>query len=84
MGLCVTLADNGTLQALSTPPDGGQCTGYVLVTPTEYLNSQVIHNLFSVPTQEQMQAAFALGFALPMTAYLVAYCVARIVSMFDR
>ncbi|CAG9183002.1 hypothetical protein LMG23992_04880 [Cupriavidus laharis] len=84
MGLCVTLAENGTLQALTTPPDSGQCTGYVLVTATEYLNSQVLHNLFDVPTQGQLQAAFALGFTLPMTAYLVAYCVARIVSMFDK
>lgn len=84
MGLCVDLLANGTLAAVTLPPESPDCTGYVLVTATEFANSQVIHHLFSIPTQEQLQAAFSLGFVLPMTAYLAAYCVARIVSMFDR
>lgn len=45
--------------------------------------SAALEQIFAIPATEVMSQAFLLGFSMPMTAYLVAYIVGVIVSMFD-
>lgn len=50
------------------------CTAYPLT----------LERVFDMPLASDFEAAWAVGFILPMTCALVAYCIARVVSMFDN
>ncbi|WP_454763093.1 hypothetical protein [Cupriavidus campinensis] len=54
------------------------CTGYLLVTSTEYVNMTALAQGLQIPAVEQIGAAFAAGFILPALCFIVARCVRSI------
>lgn len=84
MATCTTMVlNNGVwLVAIQDPPpaDPSQCAGSMLLSPSEY-STYVAYT--SMPSATELGQAFNAGFVLPMTAYLVAYCVGRLVSFWS-
>ncbi|MET4567816.1 hypothetical protein [Rhodanobacter soli] len=81
MAQCVVLNADGTLTP--TGQTVGECTGYVLVSGSEYGVYQVVQDAFSAPTSDQALGWFFGAWGLVMVMYLAARCVGAVVSMFD-
>ncbi|HEY8329022.1 MAG TPA: hypothetical protein VIO59_11330 [Rhodanobacter sp.] len=81
MAQCVTLNADGTLTP--TGQTVGECTGYVLVSGSEYGVYQVVQDAFAAPTSDQALGWFFGAWGLVMVMYLGARCVGAVVSMFD-
>jgi len=56
MGLCVALETNGTLTP--TGQSAADCTGYMLVTPSDYAQLSTLDALFSMPDPTTAAAYF--------------------------
>ncbi len=72
MALCVVWQGAALVATVDAPE---VCQGYVLLQSTEYTNAMALAQGLQVPTQEQVGQAFALGFVLPLTLYVVARTV---------
>jgi len=81
MAQCVTLNADGTLTP--TGQTVGECTGYVLVSGSEYGVYQVVQDAFSAPTPEQASGWFFGAWGSVMVMYIAARLVGAVVSMFN-
>jgi len=81
MAQCVTLNADGTL--IPTGQTVGECTGYVLVSGSEYGVYQVVQDAFSAPTPEQASGWFFGAWGSVMVMYIAARLVGAVVSMFN-
>ncbi|URL60171.1 hypothetical protein IM816_08880 [Luteibacter flocculans] len=82
MAVCVTLNTDGTLA--TTGQAVSECSGYVLVSGTEYGVYQVVQDALSAPTPEVAAGWFAGPFVLVLTLHLVARNVGAVASFFDH
>lgn len=80
MAQCVTLNTDGTLTPTGQTVD--QCTGYVLVSGSEYGVYQVVQDSFSAPTSDQALGWFFGAWGLVMVMFLAGRCVGAVLSMF--
>jgi hypothetical protein len=46
--------------------------------------TELVHQIFAVPDSTLLAAAWSAGFTIPATVGLVAWMVAKLVSMFDN
>lgn len=81
MAECVTLNADGTLSPTGQTVD--QCTGYVLVTGSEYGVYQVVQTSLAVPTPDEASGWFIGAWGLVMVFYIAARCVGAVLSMFN-
>jgi hypothetical protein len=81
MAQCVTLNADGTLTP--TGQTVAECTGYVLVSGSEYGVYQVVQDAFTVPTADQATGWFFGAWGAVMVMYIAARCVGAVVSMFN-
>lgn len=81
MATCVALQADGTL--VPTGQAVAECTGYVLVSGSEYGVYQLVQQAFATPTNEQVSEALIAGFGAVLLWYVVARIAGAIVSMFD-
>ena len=81
MAQCVTLNSNGTLTP--TGEAVSECTGYVLVSGSEYGVYQVVQTAFAAPTPDIAMGWFFGSFGTVMVGYLAARCVGAVLSMFN-
>lgn len=80
MAQCVTLNADGTLT-----PTGqvvSECTGYVLVSGSEYGVYQVVQDAFAAPTPAQATGWFFGCWGSVMVCYIAARCTGAVISMF--
>lgn len=75
-------AQGGALYLTTDTPE--TCQGYVVVSPTEYVNVMAVAGAFTFPSQDQFAAAFQAGAQLPMYIFIVAVLVSKVASFFDR
>jgi len=69
MAQCVVWQGASLVATMDAPE---ACQGFVLLQSTEYTNAMSLAQGLQIPTQDQMGAAFALGFILPATCFVVA------------
>lgn len=81
MSLCVQIVA-GVVQALPEQPANLSTCAYILQTGSEFLGPY--QPLFVVPPAAELGQAFGVGFTLPMTGYLVAWCVGCLVNMLNK
>lgn len=81
MATCVTLNADGTLTPTGQTVD--QCTGYVLVSGSEYGVYQVLQTAFAAPTPDQAAGWFFGSWGVVIIMYLAARCVGAVLSMFN-
>jgi hypothetical protein len=81
MAECVVLNVDGTLTPTGQPV--GECTGFVMVSGSEYGVYQLTQAWLEQPTLEQVQLVFSVGFFGPLAIYMVAHLGSRIARMFD-
>lgn len=81
MAQCVILNANGTLTPTGQPVD--QCTGYVLVSGSEYGVYQVVQQALAVPSSSQATGWFIGAWGAVMVFYIGARCVGSVLSMFN-
>lgn len=80
MAQCVVLNVDGTLTPTGQPV--GECTGYVLVSGSEYGIYSVVQQAFSTPAPEQATGWFVGAWGIVMVFYVAARCVGAVLSMF--
>lgn len=69
MAQCVVFQGASLVATVDAPE---ACPGYLLLQTTEYTNAMSLAQGLQVPAQDQLSAAFALGFILPATCFVVA------------
>lgn len=81
MATCVQL-EYGQLQP--TPQSIEDCTGFVLLEPSEYQQFMLGSSLFdpSVISQAQAQTLFMAGFSLVIISYMVAWGYGAVINWF--
>jgi len=82
MATCVAVNDDGTLT--QTGQAVSECTGYVLVSGSEYGVYQVVQDALSMPTPEVAAGWFFGPFSLIVLLYLVAANVGKLANFFGR
>jgi hypothetical protein len=80
MAICVALQSDGTLIPTGQVVDA--CTGYVLVSGSEYSFYALVHQAFAISTPEQAAGWFVGTFGLVIACYVAARMVGSVVSMF--
>jgi len=81
MALCVSIAEDGTIHPTGEPVDA--CTGYVMVTGSEYSVYQLVQDVFATPTPEMTVGLFASGLGFVLGAYVIGRCAGAVVAMFN-
>jgi hypothetical protein len=81
MASCVQLNADGTLTPTGQTVD--ECTGYVMVSGSEYAVYQLVQSALATPTHEQVAGIMSLGFFMPVALYMVARLGAKVAGMFD-
>jgi len=82
MGLCVAIADNGTLVPTGQPVT--ECTGYVLLSGAEANTLTLFAQAFEVPNKEVL-ATWAVGpFMLIAGLYVAARIAGTVASFFHK
>jgi hypothetical protein len=80
MAICVVVNSDGTLaptgQAVS------ECTGYVMVSGSEYGVYQALQQALAAPTPEQASGWFFGAWGAVMVMYIAARFVGTVLSMF--
>lgn len=82
MAICAYLNASGQLvqNAVVALND---CTGYVILDKADWTQYGLVQSLITIPNSADFQAAWQAGFITPMAIGLVAWCVSKIVKMFD-
>jgi hypothetical protein len=79
MAQCVTW-QGGALVATTDAPEA--CQGFLLMQTNEYATAMTLGSAFEMPAADQIGAAWAVGFCLPVLCYVVARSCRIILSMF--
>ena len=80
MALCVVLQSDGTLAP--TGQAVGDCTGYVLVSGSEYSVYALVNQAFATPTPEQAMGWFAGSCGAVILWFVAARMAGTVASMF--
>lgn len=80
MAICVTLNADGTLTPTGQPVD--QCTGYVMVSGSEYGVYQALDTALAAPAPDVATSWFFGAWGAVLTCYIAAKCVGGVLSMF--
>ncbi|WP_283149419.1 hypothetical protein [Silvimonas soli] len=82
MPACLQVVASQPAMVTADTPD--QCSGYVLVTGTEYQNLQAVASIWQVPDTGDLQTAFMSSFTLVMVAYLSAWAYAQLINFLSE
>ena len=80
MAVCVALDSNGTLTP--TGEDVSACTGYVLLSGSEYSMVGAINTALGVPDSTTAMGWFMGPFSLVVVLYVAARMAGSVVNMF--
>lgn len=80
MGVCVQLASDGTLQPTGQPLE--QCTGYVLVSGSEYSVMNFFQQALTPPDNTVIAGWFVGCCGAVLVWYVVARMAGSVVAMF--
>ena len=82
MARCVVLTGDGRL--VDTNQSVSECTGYVLVSGSEYSVYQLVNQAFATPSPQQAAGWFVGSAGAVMFWFVVARVAASVAAMFDR
>lgn len=82
MALCVSINSAGNLVPTGEPV--AQCTGYVMVSGSEYGIYQTVQTALGNPTQAEALGWFFGCWGLVITCFLAARIVGSVLSMFNH
>ncbi|MBB5190720.1 hypothetical protein HNQ50_001442 [Silvimonas terrae] len=80
MPACLQVVASQPTSITTDTPD--VCTGYVLMTGTEYQSLQPAMDLWTVPDSSVLQQAFMTGLSLVLICYLVSWAFGSVIKMF--
>lgn len=80
MAQCVTLNADGTLTPTGQTVD--QCTGYVLVSGSEYGVYNAVQQALAVPDASTAMQFFLAAWGVVVVSYIAARWVGAVVNMF--
>ena len=81
MALCVTINADGTLSA--TGESVSECTGYVMVSSSEYAVYSTLQAALAMPTTDDALSWFGGTFSLVLVFFVVARIGVKVAAMFD-
>ena len=79
MAICVALQPDGTLVATGEPVE--QCTGYVMLSGSEYAGVQQLNTIFSWPEPAVASLWFSAAFTLVIVCNAAGSVVGSVVKM---
>lgn len=82
MADCVTLTSQGTLQPTGQPM--ASCTGYVLLSRSDYSPLILIDRLFTTPTDQELTTAFCSPLIIILVSFVAARLAGTVAGMFNR
>lgn len=83
MAICAVLDASGfVVQQAAIPLE--QCAGFVLLDKVDWVQYGLVQSLITIPTADEFQTVWAAGFITPMAIGLIAYCVEKILSIWDH
>lgn len=82
MAVCVVVNPDGTLSQTGQPV--AECTGYVMVSGSEYGVYQALNTAFSAPSPAEASGWFIGAWGIVMVFYLSGRIVGSVVSMFKN
>lgn len=80
MAECVTLNTDGTLTP--TGQTVGQCTGFVLVSGSEYGVYQMVQDVFCIPQVSDVTGWFCGAWGCVVFFYVMSRCVGAVARVF--
>ena len=80
MALCVVMNPDGSLSPTGEPVES--CSGYVLLSGSEYAMVGAIDQALGVPDSTQATGWFMGPFSLVVFLYVAARCAGSVVNMF--
>lgn len=81
MPLCVALQADGTLVATGQTVDA--CTGYVMLSGSEYAVQNWLATAFATPTPEQAAGWFVGCFGVVLVSYICGRWAGQVLSVFS-
>ena len=75
---CASVRGNNDIYINSQPIN--ECTGLIILEPTEWVSASI----WQFPSNEEIGNAWAAGFLIPMSLFLFAWGVGRIVHFFGK
>jgi hypothetical protein len=82
MALCVQSTVDGFLQVVGDYSEA--CTGFVVMTASEYASTPTLAALFTVPDSSAIATAFLSAMSLPLILWLTSWGFGVVVSFIDR
>lgn len=82
MALCVALQSDGTLLPTGQAVSG--CTGYVLVSGSEYSVMELVNQAFATPTPEQAAGWFVGSAGAVIFWFVAARMAGSVAAMFNK
>ena len=74
--VCATVDSGNVIVANSTP--AGDCTSLVVLESTDWMGASV----WAIPTMSDIALVWSSAFILPLTLFLTAWAIGRIVNLF--
>lgn len=82
MALCIQIASDGTVYSTGEAVEA--CSGYVLMSGSEFQTHTVIERLFDWPDPAYAAGWFTGAFSIVMGCYLVGRLVGAVSNMFNN
>lgn len=73
------IIENDYLKITTDPIES--CSGFVILDKTEFLSYQAYQGFFSMPSNEELEAAFNISFVSVVSVYLFCYGIMKIIQM---
>jgi len=80
---CFYTNNKGLLKFDDVPIDDPSCE-FMVLSAAEIQDYPTLANIFQMPIQSDMQAAFMLGFALPLIVYLTSWGYQSVINFIQR
>lgn len=80
MAICITLNADGTFTPTGEAVES--CSGYVIVSGSEYGLYQAVNDAFAQPTSQVAESWFFGAWGAVMVMFIAGRCVGAVLSMF--
>lgn len=84
MAVCVQFDQTGALVSVPGNLSMNQCTTFIALEPAEYRQIVTANSLYALPASQDFATVWAAGFVLPLSIYMVAWGVAKLVNFFNH
>jgi len=83
MAICIAMDNQGRFIQMAGV-SLNDCTGFVMLDKADWVQYGLVQSLITIPDSQTFQAAWLAGFVTPMVIGLIAYCVGKVVAVWNQ